>query len=378
MLRATTSEASVQSSWFLIAAAAVCAFGCKKADAPAAEEALPSAAVTCKPAVETSVEDIVEVTGVIAPPPKLDAIVSSPVAGRISQVSVEEGDRVTAGALLATVEDPSLPAGTIEAKAGVAGARATKIAADQDVARQQRLVETGIGARRDLDEARAKAAAATAELDAANARSGLASKNNARRELRAPHAGVVLHLWKRVGESVDGTTATPVAEVADLTTLELRAQVPPAALMPVREGMPATVKILGIEAGLPAKVARVAPAVDATTLLGGVRIQIEGTHPITVGSAATGQIVVARRPGLLVPAAALRRSMVGADEVVVCDKGVARIRGVTIGQRRETTVEITEGIVAGEQIVIDHVLGLEEGQPLTAPPAATAPPAGTK
>ncbi|HWU90557.1 MAG TPA: HlyD family efflux transporter periplasmic adaptor subunit, partial [Kofleriaceae bacterium] len=208
-------------------------------------------------------------------------------------------------------------------------------------------------------------------LDAANARSGLASKNNARRELRAPHAGVVLHLWKRVGESVDGTTATPVAEVADVSTLELRAQVPPAALAPVRDGMPATVRILGIEGALDAEVARVAPAVDPVTLLGGVRIRIRGTHPITVGSAATGQIIVARRPGLLVPASAVRRSMVGADEVVVCDEGTARVRAVTVGRRTETTAELAHGVAAGERVVIDHVLGLEEGQHLTAPAAGT-------
>ena len=360
----------MRASWISFAIAAACGGGCKKAEGPAGdEESLPTAAVTCRPATETTVEEVVEVTGVIAPPPKLDAIVSSPVAGRVSRVAVEEGDTVAAGALLATVEDPSLPAGSIEAKALVAGARANKVAADQDLARQQRLVDTGIGARRDLDEARAKAAAAAAELDAANARAGLASQNNARRELRAPHAGVVLHLWKRVGETVDGTSATPIAQIADLSTLELRAQVPPAALAPVREGMPATVKIVGIVGTLAAKVARVAPAVDAATLMGGVRIQIDGTHAITVGSAATGQIVVAQRAGLLVPATAVRRSMVGADEVVVCDKGVARVRSVTIGKRTETTAEIAKGVAAGEQIVTDHVLGLEEGQQLTTPAA---------
>ena len=140
---------------------------------------------------------------------------------------------------------------------------------------------------------------------------------------------------------------------------------------PVREGMPAVVTILGIDGTLAAKVARVAPAVDPATLLGGVRIQIEGTHLITVGSAATGQIIVAKRPGLLVPATAVRRSTVGADEVVVCDNGVARVRAVTIGQRTETTTEIVQGIASGEQIVTDHVLGLEEGQLLTTPAVGT-------
>ncbi len=240
----------------------------------------------------------------------------------------------------------------------VTGGLRLRLAADQDLARQQRLVDTGIGARRDLDEARAKAAAAAAELEATNARAGLARSNNARRELRAPHAGIVLHVWKGVGESVDGTTATPVAQVADLSTLELRAQVPPAALAPVREGMAATVTILGVEGALAARVARVAPAVDPVTLLGGVRIAIDGTHRITVGSAATGQIVVARRPGLVVPVTALRRSMVGADEVVVCDGGIARVRSVEVGHRTAAVVEITRGVAPGEQVVTDHVLGL--------------------
>lgn len=356
----------MRASWLV---AMIALAGCKKGgDTPAGdEEARPPAAVTCAPVSATTIEDLVEVTGVIAPPPKLDAVVTSPVVGRVAQVTIEEGDKVTAGQLLAIVEDPSLPAGSIEARAGVASARAVKIAADQELARQQRLVDTGIGARRDLDEARAKAGAAAAELDAANARSGLASKQNARRELRAPHAGVVLHLWKRVGESVDGTTATPIAEIADLTVLELKAQLPPAALAPVRDGMPATVTVPGVKEALPAVVARVAPAVDPSTLLGSVRIAITGTYVLTVGTAATGQIVIAKRPGLKVPAEAVRRSLVGADEVVVCDKDVARVRPVTIGQRGEKEIEIAKGLVAGEQIVIDHVLGLEEGQALTAP-----------
>src|SRR5439155_21944753 len=128
--------------------------------------------------------------------------------------------------------------------------------------------------RKDLDDARAKAASAAAELDAANARSGLATKQLARRELRAPRAGVVLHVWKRVGESVDGTTASPVAEVADLSVLELHAQVAPRGLGPLREGMPATVRVLGLDTPIAGAVVRVAPAVDPQTLLGAVRIKL--------------------------------------------------------------------------------------------------------
>ena len=350
----------MRGKWLLL----VVLVACRHAGDDEGEDKPAPAPVTCVPAVAADVDQTVDATGVIAPPPKADAIVSSPIAGRVGLVTVEEGDHVEAGAVLALIEDPALPAGSLEARAGVASAQAAKAAADQDLARQERLVNSGIGARRDLDEARAKATAAAAELDAANARAGLASTRMARRELRAPRAGTVLHVWKRVGESVDGTTATPVAEVADLAVLEVHAQVPPNALAPLHEGMDASVHVLGADEAVAAKVVRVAPAVDPTTLLGLVRLQLASNVGLKVGSAASAKIVVAKRPGVVIPAAALRRSLVGADEAVVCAGDKASVRAVKLGERTDKGVEIVDGVKAGEQVVVDHVLGVEDGQAL--------------
>jgi hypothetical protein len=177
---------------------------------------------------------------------------------------------------------------------------------------------------------------------------------------------VVLHLQRKVGESVDGTAATPIAEIADITVLELHAQATPSALRPLRDGMTATVRPLGSDP-VAGTVVRVAPAVDPATMLGGVRIALADSAGIKVGTAATGRIVVAQRPGLRVPASALRRSMVGEEEVVVCEGGVAHVRKVELGNRGERGVEIKDGLRPGERVVVDHVLGLQDGQPLTAP-----------
>src|SRR5437868_264073 len=122
------------------------ALACRREAADEGDGDKAAAAVTCQVASAATIEDTVEVTGVIAPPPKLDAIVSSPIAGRVGQVSVEEGDHVAAGALLAVIEDPALPAGSIEARAGVAVAQSGKAAAELEQSRQQRLVDSGIGA----------------------------------------------------------------------------------------------------------------------------------------------------------------------------------------------------------------------------------------
>lgn len=354
----------MRSSWLVAVAVAL---ACRHAPEAEEEDKPAPAAVTCRPAAAATIDDLVDVTGMIAPPPKLDAVVSSPVPGRVAQVVVEEGDRVPAGALLAVVEDPALGAGSLEAKAGVESAKAQRAAADQEVARQERLVASGIGARKDLDDARAKQAGAIAELAAASARAGLAGAQLARREIRAPRAGVVLHLQRKVGESVDGTAATPVAEIADLSVLELHAQAPPAALRPLRDGMRATVRVLGSDAPVAGTVVRIAPAVDPATLLGLVRVALASGEGIQVGTAATARISIGQRPGVRVPASALRRSLVGEDEVVVCEGGTAHVRKVAIGNRGEQGVEIKDGLKPGEQVVIDHVLGLQDNQPLTAP-----------
>jgi RND family efflux transporter MFP subunit len=360
---------SAPASWVVLVAVAA---ACRHAPEAEEDDKPAPAAVTCRPAAAATIDDLVDVTGVIAPPPKLDAVVSSPVPGRVAQVVVEEGDRVAAGALLAVVEDPALGAGSLEAKAAVESARAQHAAADLEATRQDRLVASGIGARKDLDDARAKQATAAADLAAATARAGLAGAQLARREIRAPRTGVVLHLQRKVGESVDGTSATPIAEIADLSVLELHAQAPPATLRPLRDGMRATIQVIGTDAPIPGTVVRIAPAVDPATMLGLVRIALASAEGIQVGTSATGRISIGQRQGVRVPASALRRSLVGEDEVVVCEGGTAHVHKVAIGSRGDQGVEIKDGLKAGEQVVVDHVLGLQDEQLLTAPDQATA------
>jgi hypothetical protein len=113
-------------------------------------------------------------------------------------------------------------------------------------------------------------------------------------------------------------------------------------------------------------------------MLGLVRIALASADGIQVGTAATGRISIGQRPGVRVPASALRRSLLGEDEVVVCERFKAHVRKVTIGSRGDQGVEIKDGLKAGEQVVIDHVLGLQDEQPLTGPGQATAEKAGDK
>jgi hypothetical protein len=89
--------------------------------------------------------------------------------------------------------------------------------------------------------------------------------------------------------------------------------------------------------------------------------------------------------GVAVPAVAVRHSQDGHAEVVVCkraeDKVVAEVRQVEVGGRAGATTILLSGLAVDEMVVVDHVLGIEDGAALeatTAGAAAAAPaPAGS-
>jgi len=198
-------------------------------------------------------------------------------SGRVVEVSVEEGDRVEAGQLLARLDDRLARAQLARAEAALAGAEAKKdlafhgarpaeiraAEADAEAARAQardrdstrrrneKLLEGGAiskaeadGALHASDAARASAAAAEARLDvvksgersevrrdalaavaAAEADLEHARTLLAQTELRAPRTGVVLRRMVEPGEQIATTPPKVVLTLADVDRLRLRAEV---------------------------------------------------------------------------------------------------------------------------------------------------------
>jgi RND family efflux transporter MFP subunit len=360
----------------LVAAAAACKSSEPPAEGGDDEDEKGPVTVTCAPVELGPVSDQITLRGVVGVPPDKNAIVAPAVAGRVLEVKVHEGDRVAAGAALATVDDPALAPAVREAEATVTAAIAAKANADTALARAQRLLDQGIAPRRDVDDALARAASTASDVAAAEARRDVAVRQRDRAHVTAPIAGVVVHVLRRAGELVDGTPATPIVEIADPVALEIKADVPPADLVRLRDGVAAEIRLDAVpDAPLVGKVILVSPAVDATTGLGSVRVAIapppeSADIALKLGLAGTIAITASRRAAALtVPAAAVRRSTDGGEEVVVCAKGekdalTAAVRAVKVGARTGDRVELATGVAAGEAVVVQHVVGLDDGTPL--------------
>ena len=168
--------------------------GCGSGAEPSEEEEAPPAHVTCVPVAATSLADGVVLRGRVAPPPLAEAVVASTVPGRIAKLLVQEGDQVAAHDLIAQIEDPTLGASASTSSAEVDAARVELRSGTVERVRSERLAAQGIVPEKDVADARAREDAARANVRVAESRSGLARRQLARSDLRAPRAGTVLRV----------------------------------------------------------------------------------------------------------------------------------------------------------------------------------------
>jgi RND family efflux transporter MFP subunit len=347
------------------------AVACKR-DEEAAAPVVPKV-VTCAPVQQATVRDAIEIRGTIAPLPERDAQVAPQVSGRVLRVFAREGDRVAQGEVVARIDDTTLVDAAHQAEAGLARARAEQKNAAIALTRVQRVFEHGIVARQEVDDATAKLASASAALAETEAAVRQAHRQIDRTTVHSPLRGVVLKVFRKAGELVDGTPATPIAEIADVSALELVADVPAQDLVRLARGQTATLKVSAMpDRSFQASVARVAPSVDRTTGVGTVRIAVAlGSEPHPpVGAFGIARVESGQpHPATLVPRAALRSVVAGEGEVVVCGADhAAHVRKVTPGQTRDDLVEVRGELGAGDRVAVQPVLGLSEGDRLESSP----------
>lgn len=358
----------------LVTAATVA--GCRREAADDGETTAPvTKRVRCAPAQVRAIRDALQIHGTIAPLPDRDAQIAAQVPGRILRMLVREGDSVKRGQPLAQIDDAALIDQARQAEAQLAKARAENNLAGTSRARVARVFERGIAARQELDDATAREATAAASEAEAKAAAGIARRQVDRATVRSPLGGVVLRVFHKTGELVDGTPATPLVEVGDPSSLELVGTAAASELVRSKVGAAAVVDVPALPGvRLAGIVAAVSPAVDRATGLGVVRVSLDLAHGVAppVGVTATARIDDGpARQALLAPSAALRAALGSEAEVVVCgaDKQahVVRVRrGNVIDAMTEIAAVGPDGgapalIVGGSMLVVEPVLGIADG-----------------
>jgi RND family efflux transporter MFP subunit len=303
------------------------------------------------------------VSGNLVSLPNQDAKVGSLVGGRIESVFVKEGDRVSARQELAQLENGPIRDQVRQAEAAVSQARANAENARLAAERNERLLERGIAARKEVEDAKTQFAVSHAALNQAEAALSVARAQLARTTIRAPFAGTVIRRFLGVGDQVDGTGAQPVVEVANIDVLDLLGSVPGTRLSQIQSGQSFAVEMPAVPgAKFSARVVAVFPAVDPATNNGTVRIRFDNRqHLLKLGMFLSLNLPLKGvADALVVPRRAIYPGENGEPQVYKVTGDQANAVPVKLGAQSNDEVEVLEGVKAGDVVVLSGGYGLPE------------------
>jgi RND family efflux transporter MFP subunit len=302
------------------------------------------------------------------------ASVSSKILGRLAWVGVTEGSKVKENEIIARLESADYEAALLAANANVAQLDAQHVQAERDLKRAQSLRAKDLVSDSDLESAQTKLDVSVAQANAGRAQAKLAEATLENTRVRAPFAGTVLRKDAEVGEIVapssagGGLTRTAIVTMADLSTLEVEVDVNEAYIAQVVNGQPARITLDAYpDTSFAGRVRQVVPTADRQKATVLVKVSILDRDPRilpemgakVVFEAQNAQVAAAPRR-VFVPQAALVQSG-GRSFVWVMANGVVREQAVDVGPARGDRIEVRQGLMGGESLVLTPPAGLKDG-----------------
>lgn len=328
------------------------------------------------------------------------------VSGYIRRISVDIGDRVRQGQVLAVLEAPELRDQVQGAAAEVRHSQSEIGRAQSEVTRAQsdysavhsayqRLTEAakekpGLIAEQELDDARARDEAAQAQIGAAKAsldsmqqQLGVSRADEQRLEtlsgytsIIAPFTGVVTMRYADTGALIQAGTASntqsmPVVRVAQSDVLRLRMPVPEADVPYIRAGEPVQVRVNATGRTMSGTIVRFARALDpgTRTMLAEVDVPNPGLTLNPGMYAETTLQLQQKDDALILPTQAVMHS--GDEDYVLALDGASRVvrRKVNLGVQTSDRTEVLNGVNAGERVIASGQTNYQPGDTVSPHPA---------
>ena len=284
------------------------------------------------------------------------AFVKARVAGELQGLVLREGDRVSAGQVVARIDATESQARVRQAQQQAEAARAQVDIARRSFDNNRSLVEQGFISKTAVDTSAASLAAAEASFRAAQAGADLANKSLEDTVLRAPMAGVVAQRLAQPGERL--AVDTRILEIVDLSRLELEASLSPADSLLVQPGQEAVLSIEGASQTLSAKVLRVNPSAVAGSRAVLAYLAVQSNPGLRQGLFAQGRLSIGKLQVLAIPLAAVRTDK-PLPYVLLIQDGAVVHQTVELGARGEQADQTMVGIkgLPERAVILSGTLG---------------------
>jgi len=259
------------------------------------------------------------------------------IAGRIARLHFREGQAVSGGDLLVSLDDAI-------ARAELAQAEANLSLAQKNHERAQRLFERGASNAQARDEAQTQQQAASASLALARARLD-------KTRLHAPHDGVLGLRHVSPGDYLEAGQDIVNLEVLDPLKVEFR--VPQKSAGRIRPGQRIELSVdAWPQERFVGEVYAINPRIDEAGRSQALRARVANADGrLQPGQFVRVAVILAERPdALVVPEEAL---VPRADKVqlALVEEGRAVFREVRSGRRKDGWVEISQGLAGDEQVI---------------------------
>ncbi len=318
------------------------------------------------------------------------ASIYSRTSGYVARRLVDIGDRVKAGDLLAEITAPELDhqvaqaqATLLQNEAALRQAEANKEIANVTWERDSKLLDKGWIPKQQGDQERltllaqqSAVAVAQANLEAQKAQLMVLNQRKAYQRVVAPFDGVVTARNIDNGSLVQGdaTGGTSMFTMMHSDVIRIQLYVPQDQAFGLRPGVEATVRVPEMP-GVDFKgaVTRIASALQPGTRT--LLTEIDVPNPdglLTPGTYCLIELRIPRKtPSLILPAEAIIFNSSGLS-VAVVEEGLVHIRQVTLVRDLGTTVEVSEGVKDGDQVILNPPINIEERQVVS--PRLVPPP----
>ncbi len=314
------------------------------------------------------------------------ATVSSKVTGKVIEVLIEEGMKVTNNQVVARLDDSNVKTSLDVAVAQLASANAALAETEAqltnavlDYQRTTELAKHHIASQSDLDLAESNAKALQAhlaqqKLDIVTADRQVALWRQQMDDMiiRAPFDGVITTKDAQPGEMISpisaggGFTRTGIGTIVDMASLEIEIDVNENYIERVTPGQ-------AVEATLdaypnwkiPCKVIAIIPTADRTKSTVKVRVGFDQLDPrilpdMSVKVAFRDSGGTPASHAVLVPKnSVLNRD--GRDVVFLFQNGHAERRAVTVTDTQNDDSVLSAGVSAGEKVIVNAPAGLQDG-----------------
>lgn len=405
--------------------------GCKKKEAEAEKPVVSVEAV--HPETGAITEDIAS-DATLAP--VAQAAIQSKITAPIKQFYVQRGAHVTAGQLVAVLENQDLKAAALDNQGSLTAAQgafdtATKLAVPQEetqarleveqtratlkldqsiLAARTQLFAQGAIPGRDVDTARATVQQAQAAFDIANQKYDALQKVGRRASLesaqgqltsakgkflgaeaqvnytniRTPIRGVVTDRTLFAGETAPAGMA--IVTVMDTSSMIAKVHMAQVQAQSLSLGAPAKLTVPGMDEAVDAKVSLISPALDPGSTTVEVWLRADNAGGKLKAGTAVHAVIKGRSVAhaLLIPTEAVQRSSEGAGKtvMVIAADGTAHKKPVTVGIQTAETTQILDGLSVSDTVITTGGYGLDDNSKVKVVPAGekkeAAAPAGEK